>query len=74
MAENGNGKSWWLTALQQVAFPILACLALAWTFNETLQWEREQMLPVIRDNATALDKTCEMLEKVERSLSHEDKR
>jgi len=69
MAENGtNGKTWWLQALQQVAFPILACLALAWTFNQTLQWEREQMLPVIRDNATAMHQTREVLTAVQEAM------
>lgn len=74
MAENGNGKSFWLTALQTVGFPIVAAGILAWFAYTTINWEREQMMPAIRDNATALVKTCEMLEKVEEALHGQDKK
>jgi hypothetical protein len=55
MAVNGNTNgSWWLTALQTVGFPIVACMGFAWWSHTTIQWEREKMLPAIETNTEVL--------------------
>lgn len=65
---NGNGKSWWLTALQTVGLPTAACIVLAYVFNETIEWERDKMLPAIEKNAAVVQSNTDVLKEVNETL------
>lgn len=76
MAENGNGtngKSWWLTVIQQVAFPIIACCVVTWFAYQTIQWERDQMLPALRDNTAAINSNSDVLREVKSAIQHAER-
>jgi hypothetical protein len=62
VAENGGGtRNFWINVIQTVGFPIVAAFILAWFAYSTIQWEREQLLPALRDNTDALKLVLEVL-------------
>jgi|GEM_PF-3037873 len=64
-----EGKSFWLTAIQTVGFPIIACIALGWMSYKTIEWERQQMLPAIEANTQVLRDVKEELSRAIRTTS-----
>lgn len=54
--------------IKMVGFPIVVCLAVLYFMRETIMWERDTMVPVLQDTATALNKTAGVLERVEKKL------
>lgn len=50
-----------LEAVKTVGFPIVACAVVGWFMHDTVQWEREQMLPAIQQNTVVLERVLDRL-------------
>lgn len=37
----------WVTLIQTVGFPVVACLAVCWFANNAIEYERERMTPAL---------------------------
>lgn len=61
----------WAKTIQLVGFPAVAAIAIAWFANETIRWEREQMLPAIQKNTTAFETNTQALNRVQESLDRQ---
>lgn len=67
-------KEFWTTLVQTLGFPIVAAGILAWFAYTTVNWEREQMLPTIQQNTTALNNTTKTLEIALEMLEQKEKK
>lgn len=47
--------------IQTVGFPIAAAIILAWFAWKTIQWERDQMMSVLKDNTETMRLVLEKL-------------
>lgn len=68
---NGNGvstKSLWLNALNTFGFPTVACMAITWFAYDAIKWERDQMMPVLTNNKTAVEMNTETMRAVKDTL------
>lgn len=69
-----ESKQFWVNLIQTLGFPIVAAGILAWFAYTTVNWEREQMLPTIQQNTTALNNTTKTLEIALEMLEEKEKK
>ncbi len=55
-------KAWLLDAIKTVGFPIVAFFCVAYVFNNSLEFERDQMMPLIQKCANSFETNTRVLE------------
>lgn len=74
MAQNENRSPWWVSAVQTLGVVTVAFFLLFKWANDTVEWEREQMIPTIQKSTAATDRNTESTNRLEKILTRIDSR
>jgi DNA-dependent RNA polymerase auxiliary subunit epsilon len=61
------------TFIEKVGFPIVVCAGIGWAYYTTVGWERDTMIPAIKENTAALVVNAEVAKEVRSALDREAK-